>query len=235
MKHIVSFSGGKDSTAMLLMMIEKNMQIDEIIFCDTTLEFPEIYDYIKTVSAYINKKITVLKPTKTWDDWFYGKITRGKLKGRRRGFPYVCNPCWWNREAKYTLLDKAHGKGNVVYIGIAFDEEKRTYAEQYNKSYLEYKFPLCEWGITEMDCYKYLEDKGLKHPLANFKRSGCWLCQKQSTHSLKILNAEYPELWKKLKKYEADSPHGFKSNCTLSQLEQQFANERKQAELCMEA
>ena len=31
MEHIVSFSGGKDSTAMLLMMLEKNMPIDEII------------------------------------------------------------------------------------------------------------------------------------------------------------------------------------------------------------
>lgn len=27
MEHIVSFSGGKDSTAMLLMMLEKNMPI----------------------------------------------------------------------------------------------------------------------------------------------------------------------------------------------------------------
>ena len=35
MKHIVSFSGGKDSTAMLLRMLEENMQVDEIIFCDT--------------------------------------------------------------------------------------------------------------------------------------------------------------------------------------------------------
>ena len=31
-KHIVSFSGGKDSTAMLLKMIEAKMQIDEIVF-----------------------------------------------------------------------------------------------------------------------------------------------------------------------------------------------------------
>ena len=46
-KHIVSFSGGKDSTAMLLKMIEKGMPIDEIIFCDTTAEFPEMYDHIK--------------------------------------------------------------------------------------------------------------------------------------------------------------------------------------------
>lgn len=31
-KHIVCFSGGKDSTAMLLKMIENNMPIDDIIF-----------------------------------------------------------------------------------------------------------------------------------------------------------------------------------------------------------
>lgn len=31
-KHIVCFSGGKDSTAMLLLMVEKNYPIDEIIF-----------------------------------------------------------------------------------------------------------------------------------------------------------------------------------------------------------
>ena len=33
-KHIVNFSGGKDSTAMLLRMLEENMQVDEIIFCN---------------------------------------------------------------------------------------------------------------------------------------------------------------------------------------------------------
>jgi 3'-phosphoadenosine 5'-phosphosulfate sulfotransferase (PAPS reductase)/FAD synthetase len=47
-KHIVSFSGGKDSTAMLLKMIENKMKIDEIIFCDTTVEFDEMYEHIKT-------------------------------------------------------------------------------------------------------------------------------------------------------------------------------------------
>ncbi len=50
MKRIVSFSGGKDSTAMLIMMIEKNMPIDEIIFCDTGMEFPAMYDHIDRLS-----------------------------------------------------------------------------------------------------------------------------------------------------------------------------------------
>ena len=40
--HVVSFSGGKDSTAMLLRMLELGMPVDEIIFCDTTVEFPQM-------------------------------------------------------------------------------------------------------------------------------------------------------------------------------------------------
>jgi len=38
MKHIVSFSGGKDSTAMLLMMLEKGYPIDYIIFVEESLD-----------------------------------------------------------------------------------------------------------------------------------------------------------------------------------------------------
>ena len=45
MKHIISFSGGKDSTAMLLRMIELDYPIDIVMFADTTLEFPEMYEY----------------------------------------------------------------------------------------------------------------------------------------------------------------------------------------------
>jgi len=52
-KHIVSFSGGKDSTAMLLRMLENGMKIDEIIYCDTTKEFPNMIEHIEKVKKYI--------------------------------------------------------------------------------------------------------------------------------------------------------------------------------------
>lgn len=41
--HLVSFSGGKDSTAMLLGMLERDMKIDCTLFCDTGLEFPAMF------------------------------------------------------------------------------------------------------------------------------------------------------------------------------------------------
>lgn len=53
MKHIVSFSGGKDSTAMLLRMLEENMPIDKIIFVDTGKDFPDMLEHIKQVQNYI--------------------------------------------------------------------------------------------------------------------------------------------------------------------------------------
>ena len=51
-EHIVSFSGGKDSTAMLLIMLEKGMPIDRVINVDTTKEFPETYDHIDKVEKF---------------------------------------------------------------------------------------------------------------------------------------------------------------------------------------
>lgn len=61
MKHIVKFSGGKDSTAMLL-LLERGLPVDEIIFCDTGCEYPEVYEHIKAVEKYIGRQITVLHP-----------------------------------------------------------------------------------------------------------------------------------------------------------------------------
>lgn len=44
---VVNFSGGKDSTAMLLGMLEKGERIDEVMNCDTYKEFPEMYRHIE--------------------------------------------------------------------------------------------------------------------------------------------------------------------------------------------
>ena len=40
--HAVSLSGGKDSSYLLLRMIELGMPIDAVISADTGMEFPEM-------------------------------------------------------------------------------------------------------------------------------------------------------------------------------------------------
>ena len=90
-KHIICLSGGKDSTAMLLMMIEKGMKIDDILFCDTGVEFPEMYAHLKKLQDYIGREITVLKAEHDFEYYLLHKVkTRGAHKGQvGYGFPNI--------------------------------------------------------------------------------------------------------------------------------------------------
>ena len=202
MKHIVSFSGGKDSAAMLLRMIELGQQIDEIVFADTGFEFPELYVYIKRIEKHIGRKITILKPEKgLFKKWFYGEVTRGANKGKIRGFPLKAYPCWWTRESKLKPLSKINSEGDNVYIGIAYDEMHRMSKVDGNL-----KYPLVDWKWTEQDCIDYLNKKGLFNPLyVNFNRLGCWFCPKQSISSLYVLWKNYPDLWQELLWWEKEN------------------------------
>ena len=77
------FSGGKDSTAMLLMMIERGMQIDRIICIDTTKEFPEMYAHIEKVKKYI-KPYEIETYSFDFDYYFSEHMkTRGKTAGQK--------------------------------------------------------------------------------------------------------------------------------------------------------
>ena len=127
--HIISYSGGKDSTALIFMMIEKRMKIDKIIFADTMLEYPEMYDFIDYIDGIVYDKIgihiTKTKPDKSFDYWFYGHYTRGNNMHEIRGFPKVAQMgCWWNRESKIKPMKKSLGSGNDIYLGIAYSERE---------------------------------------------------------------------------------------------------------------
>lgn len=225
-QRLVMFSGGKDSAAMLIKLIEDGENLDKIIFADTRLEFPEMYQYIERVQDYIKHEITIVKGNITFDDWFYDKFTKGRHKGQPRGFPKVVGlGCWAKRELKVKPLQKAEGKGNEIFIGITADEKERAYRETYQHNNI-YRFPLINWGLTGQDCINFLKERNLLNPLYEmFRRLGCWLCPKQGLESLKSLYKHYPELWDKLKKYEQDSPTGFKIDTTVGELEQRFKRE----------
>ena len=63
--HILSLSGGKDSTALAFFMKENMPEIfkkTELVFCDTECELPETYEYLNKIEIFLNKPITYLKP-----------------------------------------------------------------------------------------------------------------------------------------------------------------------------
>ena len=200
MKHIVSFSGGKDSTLMLILMLEKGMPIDDIIFADTGVEFPETYENIKRIEEYTGKKITVLKSeTHTWKTLFFHKKVKGKRIGQINAFPRVIG-CRVNTYLKKQPIDKYYKtiKDEVTeYIGIAANEPKR-----YSRLKSNQKAPLFEWGITEDMVIEELKKRGLHNPYYDvFYRQGCFMCPSMGINGARKLKRYYPELWKELMWY----------------------------------
>lgn len=195
MKHIVQFSGGKDSTAMLLMMLEKNMPVDEIIFCDTGKEFPAMYEHITKVEQYIGRKITFLKAEKSFDYYFAEHIrTKGKLKGLK-GYDWASmQNRWCTSILKRDVQEKYfRNKGEYIkYIGIAADEPKRH--KNIAKNVIH---PLFDWGITEKEALQYCYDKGFDWNglYKDFTRVSCYLCPLQRINDWRVLRKKYPELY----------------------------------------
>lgn len=59
---IVNLSGGKDSTAMLLRLIADGRQIDEIVYFDFGVEWPEISANIRKLESVTGRRVTRLHP-----------------------------------------------------------------------------------------------------------------------------------------------------------------------------
>ncbi|WP_039227453.1 phosphoadenosine phosphosulfate reductase domain-containing protein [Clostridium novyi] len=225
-KHIISFSGGKDSTAMLLMMLEKDMQIDEIVCCDTGVEFPEMYEHIKKVEKYIKGSIKILKAKNNFE---YMMLEHKKRNGTLGyAWPSMMNR-WCTSYLKkdvvrrYLNKYKKQGYEIVEYHGIASDEAYRSYRNKEKNI----KYPLIEWNVTEKQCLDYCYSKGFNWNglYEQFKRVSCWCCPLKSLYELKALYRWHPKLWNKLKQLDNKSWNNFRRDYTLEQLEERFKRE----------
>ena len=237
MKNIVSFSGGKDSTAMLLMMIEKGMPIDKIICVDTTKEFPQMYEHIQKVQKMIEPlKIEIVKID--FDYWFGEHIkTRGKRKGEKGyGFPdFRVRWCTFQKRDEKIKFYKEHEltKDNIIeYVGIAFDEQNRQVIKSKNDGYKK-RYPLIDWQITEQQALEYCYSKGLDWGglYEKFYRVSCWCCPLSRIGELNTLYTEFPELWQELKEMNKKSFRKFRSDYSVKELEIKFEDRKKDKHL----
>ena len=218
--NIVSFSGGKDSTAMLLMMIEKNIRIDEVIYADVVgAEFEEMYLHIEKIKSYIPKKIkfTTIRGKMTFEEGIK-KYQWSDFKNR------WCTTVLKTQPIRKYLREK-YGKNNYIeYIGIAYDEPKRIK----NK-----KYPLVEWEVTEKEALEYCYKKGFTWSglYEEFDRLSCFLCPLQRIGELRTLYNIYPKYWKQMEKLDKFSDRRFRNDYSLDELKKKFDNENRKLKL----
>lgn len=234
MKYIASLSGGQDSTAMVVRLLELGEPLDYIIFCDTGNEFEEMYDYLDRLDVYLQNKfgmtITRLSAKKTLKELCFSPFTKGKRKGQLRGLPYASSMSFCTRELKKNISDrfcKSLNDDCVMYLGYVAREKSRQY-DNINK-YISHKYPLCSWNWNEPEVSAYLKEKTLFNNLYNYyTRTGCKFCPKQSLDSWYALYVNFPKDWNEAKDWELqaflNNAHikNFRSDYSLIQLEKIF-------------
>lgn len=242
--HAVSLSGGKDSSYLLLQMIERDMPIDAVLSADTGMEFPEMYEHLNKLDELLHRErgihITTLRHPKGFE-WLMFKEPKQKPKSLANraalGIPPYGNGWpgirvrWCTGQLKTHLISKEvnrlkREKNALHYIGIAADEAWRCKNEQY---------PLVEWGVTEAQALRGCYDRGFDFGglYEIYHRASCWCCPFQRIGELRKLRKHHPELWTKLMDMDrraraqfGPGPLGqFKKNWSVDRLEKRFALE----------
>ncbi len=198
-RHILSLSGGKDSTALALHMRDKVPDM-EYIFCDTGEELRETYAYLDQIESYLGKKIKRLNSKATFDHWL-------KVYG---GYLPAANMRWCTKMLKLRPFEMEIGDDPVVsYIGIRADEDRTGYIS--HKNNITTVYPFKEDGIEYAGVMKILRDSGIGlPPYLEWGRthSGCYFCFFQKKIEWVRLLEKYPEDFDKAQAYEKSGDGG---------------------------
>jgi 3'-phosphoadenosine 5'-phosphosulfate sulfotransferase (PAPS reductase)/FAD synthetase len=234
--NIISFSGGKDSTAMALLMLENDIPIHSVVAFDTGWEFPGMYDHWKLFEQKTGLKIEVLKSEKPFSYWMFERPVvarkgpnKGKVHRVGNGWPSPTRR-WCTREKvrQIQAYQKTINNG-VSCIGMGWDEQHRV---KHNSHKLK-RYPLIEWGITEKQALKICRGYGFDWSglYDVFDRVSCFCCPLQSLGNLRLLRRYYPEQWNQMLEWDLMRPasnKGFLKYKTVHDLDRRFACEDKQ-------
>lgn len=208
-----SWSGGKDSTASIILEHIHGFPPSNIIFSEVMFdkkrgisgELPEHIDFIKNRAIPIfeswGHKVDIVHSEKDYLDVFFNVVKRSKVperNGKFSGFP-IAGLCWINSRCKISpikkFLKQFSDRELFQYVGIASDEPERLLRlEGTNRSSL-----LARYGYTEKMAFDLCEQYGLLSPVYGFsRRGGCWFCPNSSFREFARLKRKYPYLWSEL-------------------------------------
>jgi len=195
-KYIVSFSGGKDSTAMLHMILERGLDIHSVMWFDTERDFPEIVDHIEQVKKRTGIKFVRLR------HWIGFDFLQERFGDAHKSGGW-CTAAKRDCCNRYMRLMKKDNPDIIECIGFSVNESKRANGKTIKSKPWPVRYPLIEWNITEEEalqyCYSLGYDFGGIYDWMPSKRVSCYDCPKQSKADWEAIKIHRPELYTKAK------------------------------------
>lgn len=189
MKHYLSFGGGVNSTALMLLLLDRGVEF-EAVYADHGADWPETREYVKMLDR-LGYPITWLETTRG-DLSLYGYYWQYRMIPQR-----TVRAC--TRLYKLVPLSAYMTVPCVVYVGIASDEAHRIPRLIAGQRKGEEKlFPLADEGIDRKGCIEIIGAHGLRVPM----RSGCFICPNQRRSQWIYLRTVHPELYCRAKALE---------------------------------
>lgn len=187
--HYVSFSGGTDSTATALLLIDQGVDF-ELIFADTGAELPETQWFIPRFARQIGKPLRVL----SGGTFFQHLANYGFLLPAPR-------LRWCTRLLKEAPMDRFYTAEDTVYVGIRGDESHRAHNKTKKKSKTLY--PLVQAGMGKDDVLKLCEKHGALNPIYKWRSNcSCFCCFFQRNMDWKGLWNNHPDLFSLAEEWE---------------------------------
>lgn len=204
---VVNFSGGKDSTAMLHLMLEHGEKIDEVIYFDGGWEFPQMAEHVELVEQKTGLKITRLKPIDgDFDYWMLQREFTSRKKEAMRGKGIPNSKSRWCTFIKQQTINKyLKGRDVIRCIGFAVGEERRL-LRGWGKDRIftigDFRFPLVEdYNFDEVECLQYCYKLGYTWGgLYDYiDRVSCYFCPLQNNAQSLMIKRHFPAVWEQIK------------------------------------
>lgn len=175
--HVVALSGGHDSTALSLLLAEREPRPYTYVCTPTGDELPEMFDHWRALGDRLGQRILpIMEMTLKQCIANEGMLPNFRARFCTRKIKILPFIAWLNRQ----LID-----GPVVaYVGLRADEPNCVGGVYPQLEGIEQRFPLREWGMGEDEVQATLRRFGVKCP----DRTDCARCYHQRL-------GEWYELW----------------------------------------
>jgi len=202
---IVSFSGGKDSTATLLWALGHNPEDTLAIFCDTGAEWPETYTYLDQVEQRLGIAIIRLSTDATLEDLV-----------RERGRWPALHVRYCTKTLKYLVLQdwlNHHGYHDaLILFGQRWEESRRRAQLPFydppplGPAATAVFRPVLDW--TEAQVFAYLDQHDMPpNPVYNLgaTRVSCAVCPLTSIGNIIAFARTHPDRFDHYMALEAET------------------------------